>query len=101
MAITTLNRHDSSPSTTHQRPYDEVYQTPRLNAAHPYRHCQSRLAPSRHLGQDDTNCSGLSHLQHLTLSADVGCQPPMDHAVSRAKATRPGSATPVGTAHLA
>ena len=25
---TTLNRHDSSPSTTNQMPYDEVYQTP-------------------------------------------------------------------------
>src|SRR6266436_1272626 len=72
MAITTLNRHDSSPSMTHQRPYDEVYQTPSFNASHPYRHGQARLAQSRHLRQNDTDCAGLSHLQHLSFSADLG-----------------------------
>src|SRR6516225_4795139 len=36
MAIILLNRHDSSPSTTHQRLHDEVYQTPRFRSAHPY-----------------------------------------------------------------
>src|SRR6266487_5948439 len=68
MAITTLNRYDSSPSTIPQRPYDEVYQTPRFNTAHPYRNGQARLAQSRHLWQDDPNCSGVSHLQNFSHS---------------------------------
>src|SRR5256885_10509790 len=77
MAITTLNRHDSLPSTTNQRPCDEVYQTPRFNTSHPYRNGQARLAQSRHLWQDDPNCSGVSHLQNFSLSADLGCQLPI------------------------
>src|SRR5215831_17243474 len=101
MAITTLNRHDSSPSTTNQRPYDEVYPTPRFNASHPYRNGQARLAPSRHLWQDDPNCSGVSHLQNLSLSADVGCHPPIGNALQRSTAARRGPSPPVGTVHLA
>src|SRR5882724_9018110 len=69
MAIILLNRHDSSPSTTHQRLHDEVYQTPRFRSAHPYRNCETRLDPSRYLRPDDPDCSRLSHLQNLPLSA--------------------------------
>src|SRR6266446_3667684 len=69
-----LNHHDSSPSTTDQRRYDEVYQTSRLRSSNPYRNCQRRLAPSRHLRQDDPDCSSVSHLQNLSLSALLGCQ---------------------------
>src|SRR4030095_14473073 len=101
MAITTRNRDDSSPSTTNQRPYDEVYQTPRFNASHPYRNGQARLAPSRHLWQDDTNCSGVSHLQNLSLSVDLGCQPPIGNAFQRSKTARRGLSPPVCTIHLA
>src|SRR6266567_7839154 len=101
MAITTLNRHDSLPSTTNQRPYDEVYQTPRFNTSHPYRNGQARLAQSRHLWQDDTNCSGLSHLQNLSLSTDLGCQSPIGNAFWRSKAARSGISHPIWTVNLA
>src|SRR5712691_846532 len=74
MAIIRLNHHDSSPSTTDQRRYDEVYQTSRLRPSTPYRHCQRRLAPSRPLRQDDPDRSSVSHLQNLSLSALLGCQ---------------------------
>src|SRR4029434_8238983 len=53
MAIIRLNHHDSSPYTTDQRRYDEVYQTSRFRSSNPYRNCQRRLAPSRHLRPDD------------------------------------------------
>ncbi|MEE8301776.1 MAG: hypothetical protein V3S24_04990, partial [Candidatus Tectomicrobia bacterium] len=49
MAIIRMNRHDSSPPTTHQRRYDEVYQTSRFRSSNPYRNCQRRLDQSRHL----------------------------------------------------
>src|SRR6266852_4543705 len=62
MAIETLNRDDSSLSTTNQRPYDEVYQTPRFRSSDSYRNCQARLASSRHLRQDDENCSRLGRV---------------------------------------
>src|SRR5512145_234222 len=101
MAITTLNRHDSLPSTTNQRPYDAVYQTPRFNTSHPYRTSQACLAQSRYLWQDDTNCAGLSPLQNLSLSADVGGQPPIGNAFQRSKAAPPGPSTPACTVHLA
>src|SRR6266487_1532479 len=101
MAITTLNRHDSLPSTTNQRPYDEVYQTPRLNTSHSYRNGQTRLAQSRHLWHDDPHCSGVSHLPHFSLSADVGCRPPIGNAFQRSKAARPGPFPPVRTINLA
>src|SRR5947209_4818368 len=81
MAIETLNRDDSSPSITNQRPYDEVYQTPRFRSSDSYRNCQARLASSRHLRQDDAYCSGLSHLQNISLSADLGCSPPIGNAL--------------------
>src|SRR5262249_24908318 len=61
MAIIRWNRHDSSPSTTNQRRYDEVYQTSRLRSSNPYRNCETRLDQSRHLRQDAPYCSGLSH----------------------------------------
>src|SRR3989442_1054018 len=62
--------------TANQRLYDEVYQTPRFRSSYPYRHCQARLAPSRHLRQNDADCSGLSHLQNLSVSAHVGGSAP-------------------------
>src|SRR2546430_4250477 len=99
MAITTLNRHDSLPSTTNQRPCDEVYQTPRFNTSHPYRNGQARVAPSRYLWQDDPNCSGVSHLQNLSLSADLGCRPPIGNAFQRSKAAH-REPSPPGEAHL-
>src|SRR6266446_9798498 len=83
MAIIRLNHHDSSPSTTDQRRYDEVYQTSRLRSSNPYRHCQRRLAPSRHLRQDDPDCSSVSHLQNLSLSALLGCQTSLGRPLER------------------
>src|SRR6266436_2078775 len=62
--------------TANQRLYDEVYQTPRFRSSYPYRHCQARLAPSRHLRQNDADCSGLSHLPNLSVSAHVGGSAP-------------------------
>ena len=97
MAITTLNRHDSSPSTTRQRPYDEVYQTPRLRSSHPYRNGQARLAPSRHLRQNDANRSGVSHLQNVALSDDLGGSSPMSNTLERFQSPRPRPSTPLGT----
>src|SRR5207245_5679612 len=99
MAITTLNRHDSLPSTTNQRPYDEVYQTPRFNASHPYRNGQARLAPSRHLWQDDTHGSGVSHLQNLSLSVDLCCQPPLANALQPPTTARRAPTLPLPTLH--
>ena len=83
MAIIRLNHHDSSPSTTDQRRYDEVYQTSRLRSSNPYRNCQRRLAPSRHLRQDDPDCSSVSHLQNLSLSALLGCQTALGRPLER------------------
>src|SRR6266446_7656026 len=77
MAILLLNRHDSSPSTTHQRLHDEVYQTPRFRSAHPYRNGETRLDPSRYLRPDDPDCSRLSHLPNLSFSASLGRQAPL------------------------
>src|SRR4029450_12768243 len=101
MAITPLNRPDSFPSTTNQRPYDAVYQTPRFHTSHPYRNGQARLAQSRYLWQDDTHCAGLSHLQNLALSADLGCQPPMGNAFQRSTAAHPGPSILASTVTLA
>src|SRR6266446_7595487 len=88
MAIIRLNHHDSSPSTTDQRRYDEVYQTSRFRSANPYRNCQRRLDPSRPLRQDDPDCSGLSHFQNLSLSALLGCQAPFGRSLSRSPTPR-------------
>jgi hypothetical protein len=49
------NRDDSSTSTTNQRDPDEVYQTPRLRSPHPYRDCQTGVAVSRHLWENDAH----------------------------------------------
>src|SRR5207247_427263 len=89
------------PSTTNQRPYDAVYQTPRFTTAHPYRNGQARVAPSRHLWHDDTHCSGVSPLQNLALSAAWGCRPPIGNALQRSTAARRGPSSPVCTVHLA
>src|SRR5712691_465080 len=62
--------------TANQRLYDEVSQTPRFRSSYPYRNGQARLAPSRHLRQNDADCSGLSHLQNLSVSAHVGGSAP-------------------------
>src|SRR5260370_42131058 len=67
--------------TANQRLYDEVYQTPRFRASHPYRNCQARLDQSRPLWQDDTDCSGLSYLQNLSLSAYLGGSAPIAGAL--------------------
>jgi len=100
MAITTLNRHDSSPSTTNQRPYDEVYQTPRLRSSHPYRNGQARLAPSRHLRHNDANRSGVSRLQNVSFSEDLGGSSPMRNALERSPSPRPSPSAPLGTIDL-
>ena len=82
--------------TANQRLYDEVYQTPRLRSSYPYRHGQARLAPSRHLRQNDADCSGLSHLQNLAVSAHVGGSAPTRNTLERANIPRPRPSVSIG-----
>src|SRR3989442_13403018 len=82
--------------TANQRLYNEVSQTPRLRSAYPYRNGQARLAPSRHLRQNDADCSGLSHLQNLSVSAHVGGSAPTRNTLERAHIPRPRPAVAIG-----
>src|SRR5215510_10663403 len=100
MVICIVNPEDSSPSSTNQRPYDEVYQTPRFSSPDPYPYCHARLAASRCLRANDTNRQLLSDIPHLSLPTAVGCQPPVGSALERCKAPGAKRSPPHGTATL-
>src|SRR4030095_6029096 len=67
MVICIVNPEDSSPSSTNQRPYDEVYQTPRFRSPDPYPYRHARLVVSRGLRENDTTSPLLSDIHHLPL----------------------------------
>jgi hypothetical protein len=81
------NPEDSSPSSPNQRPYDEVYQTPRLRSADssPYRH--ARVAASRSLRENDGNRQRLSDIQDLSLPTPCDGNPTTGNAVERCQAS--------------
>ncbi len=68
MVILKSNLYDSSPSTTNQRPHDEVYETPRVRSTDPYPDCHDGVAASRRLRKNDTNSPVLSDIADLSLS---------------------------------
>ena len=68
MVILNTNPEDSSPSTTNQRPHDEVYQTPRFRSPDPYPDRHARVAASRCLRENDGNRPVLSDIPDLSLS---------------------------------
>lgn len=77
------NPEDSSPSTTNQRPHDEVYQTRRLRSPDPYRDCQTGVAASRRLRENDTNRPVLSDIADLALSTTFDGTLAIGNAVER------------------
>src|SRR5262249_42964389 len=81
MVICIVNPEDSSPSSTNQRPCDEVYQTPRFRSPDPYPYRHARVAASRCLRENDAHRQLLSDIPHLSLPTAVGCQPPVGSAL--------------------
>src|SRR5713101_1692007 len=75
------NPEDSSPSTTNQRPHDEVYETPRFSPPDAYRYCHARVAASRCLRENDGNCTMLSDIPDLSLSTPVSGKPAVGNTV--------------------
>src|SRR6266481_6294026 len=75
MVILKSNLYDSSPSTTNQRPHDEVYETPRFRAPDPYPDCHDGLAASRRLRANDEHRKILSDIPDLSLSTTFYGQP--------------------------
>src|SRR5712692_5730090 len=81
MVILKSNLYDSSPSTTHQRQHDEVYETPRCRSPDPYPDCHDGLAASRRLGENDSNRTVLSDLADISLSTAFCGEPAFGNAV--------------------
>jgi chromosome partitioning protein len=81
MVIATSNRDDSSPSPTNQRQPDEVYQTPRFRSPDLYRDCQTGVAVSRGLQENDGDRTVLLDITDLSLATAFGCSPPVGSAL--------------------
>src|SRR5712691_3874241 len=81
MLTSSSNLYDSSPSTTNQRPHDEVYETPRFRSPDPYLYRYARLAASRCLRENDAHRTILSDIQNLSLSTTFDGKPTVRNAV--------------------
>ena len=98
MCIT--NPEDSSPSSTNQRLYDEVSQTPRLRCADPYPYRHAGVAASRCLRQNDGNCQLVSAIQDLALPTALDGKLAIGNAVEQRKASVAKRALPLGPTAL-
>ena len=96
MVILKSNLYDSSPSTTNQRPHDEVYETPRFSPPDAYRYCHARVAASRCLRENDGNGPLVSDIQDLSLLTAFDGKLAIGNAVERRIAAVSKRSWPLG-----